>query len=76
MIYLKGYIMYSTLALANERTAGGSTICVSDRITDSYVNLSTGLQAVAIRIFLDKPITTCSIYIPLNSTLSTDKLQN
>jgi endonuclease/exonuclease/phosphatase family metal-dependent hydrolase len=56
---------------------------VSDRgkaflpnISHSYVNLNTDLQAVAVRITLDKTITLCSVYIPPNSSLSLTQLKH
>jgi hypothetical protein len=42
----------------------------------SYVNLSTDLQAVAVRITLNKAITLCSVYIPPNSALGLAQLKN
>jgi hypothetical protein len=47
----------STYVDEDERAAGGSTIIVRDNILHSYVNLNTDLQAVAVRITLDKTIT-------------------
>jgi hypothetical protein len=52
-----------------ERAAGGSTILVRNNVLHSYVNLNTDLQAVAVRITLDKTITLCSVYIQPNSAL-------
>ena len=68
--------MYSTYVDEDERAAGGSTILVRDNILHSYVNLNTDLQAVAVRITLDKTITLCSVYIPPNSSLSLTQLKN
>lgn len=62
--------MYSTDVDEDERAAGGSTILIRDKILHSYVNLNTDLQAVDVRITLDKTITLCSVYIPPNSLLS------
>jgi hypothetical protein len=42
----------------------------------SYVNLNADLQAVAVRITLDKTITLCSVYIPSNSALGLAQLKN
>jgi hypothetical protein len=46
--------VYSTYVDEDERAAGGSTILVRDNMLHSYVNLNTDLQAVAVRITLDK----------------------
>jgi len=75
-INLKNYSLYSNYADEDERAAGGSTILVRDNILHSYVNLNTDLQAVAVRITLDKTITLCSVYIPPNSALSLAQLKN
>jgi len=55
-INLKYDSLYSTYADEDERAAGGSTILVRDNILHSYVNLNTDLQAVAVRITLDKTV--------------------
>jgi endonuclease/exonuclease/phosphatase family metal-dependent hydrolase len=54
----------------------GSTILVRNNVLHSYVNLNTDLQAVAVRITLDKTITLCSVYIPSNSALGLAQLKN
>ena len=73
-INLKNYSVYSTYVDEGERAAGGSTILVRDNVLHSYVNLNTDLQAVAVRITLDKTITLCSVYIPPNSALGLAQL--
>ena len=67
--------MYSTYVDEDERAAGGSTILVRDNILHSYVTLNTDLQAVDVRITLDKTITLCSVYIQPNSALSLAELK-
>ena len=51
-VSLKGYNMYSTFSKVDERAAGGSSIFVKDNVIHSTVKLTTGLQAVAIRLSL------------------------
>ena len=75
-INLKNYSVYSTYVDEDERAAGGSTILVRNNVLHSYVNLNTDLQAVAVRITLDKTITLCSVYIPPNSALGLAQLKN
>ncbi|VDI34884.1 Hypothetical predicted protein [Mytilus galloprovincialis] len=75
-VSLKGYNMYSTFSKVDERAAGGSSIFVKDSVIHSTVQLTTDLQAVAIRLSLDKTITLCSIYIPPNSIIDKAKLKN
>ncbi|VDI28048.1 Hypothetical predicted protein [Mytilus galloprovincialis] len=75
-VSLKGYNMFSTFSKVDERASGGSTIFVKDNVIHSTVQLTTDLQAVAIRLSLDKTITLCSIYIPPNSIIDKAKLKN
>ena len=75
-ISLKGYSMYSTFSEENERASGGSTILVKDRTLHSTVDLDTDLQAVAVRISIDRTITLCSIYIPPSNNLDPAKLKH
>ncbi|VDI19718.1 Hypothetical predicted protein [Mytilus galloprovincialis] len=75
-VTLKGYNIYSTFSKEDERAAGGSTILVNDNVIHSTVQLTTDLQAVAVRLSLDKTITLCSIYIPPNSNIDKAKLKN
>ena len=75
-VSLKGYNMYSTFSKVDERAAGGSSIFVKDNVIHSTVQLTTDLQAVAIRLSLDKTITLCSIYIPPNSIIDKAKPKN
>ena len=67
--------MYSSYVDEDERAAGCSTILVRDNILHSYVTLNTDLQAVGVRITLDKTITLCSVYIQPNSALSLAELK-
>ena len=75
-ISLKNYSIYSTYVDENDRAAGGSTILVKDQVLHSAVDLDTDLQAVAVRISLDKTITLCSVYIPPNSSLNLNQLKH
>jgi endonuclease/exonuclease/phosphatase family metal-dependent hydrolase len=68
--------VYSTYVDEDERAAGGSTILVRNNVLHSYVNLNTDLQAVAVRITLDKTITLCSVFIPSNAALGLAQLKN
>ena len=68
--------MFSIYVDEDERAAGGSTILVRNNVLHSYVTLNTDLQAVAVRITLDKTITLSSVYIPPNSALGLSQLKN
>jgi hypothetical protein len=67
---------FCTYVDEDERAAGGSTILVRNTVLHSHANLNTDLQAVAVRITLDKTITLCSVYIPPNSALGLAQLKN
>ena len=75
-ITLKNYSLYSTYVAEDERAAGGSTIFIRNNIVHSTVDLKTDLQAVAVRISLDKTITLCSVYIPPHCSPSLGQLKN
>ena len=74
-ISLKNYSLYSTY-VPEERAAGGSSIFVKNSIIHSKIDLKTDIQAVAVRISLDKTITLCSVYIPPNSAITLNNLKN
>ena len=75
-ISLKGYNMYNTYGNTSERASGGSTIFVRDNVIHSPITLTTDLQAVAVRMSLDKTITLCSVYIPPNMRVESSQLKN
>ena len=74
-INLKNYSLYSTYVKEDESAAGGSSIFVQNNVIHSKINLQTDLQAVAVRLSLNKTITLCSIYIPPNAILEQNKLK-
>ena len=74
-ISLKGYNMFNTYGNTSERASGGSTIFVRDNVIHSPITLTTDLQAVAVRMSLDKTITLCSVYIPPNMRVESSQLK-
>ena len=75
-INLNNYSLYSTYVSEDERAAGGSSIFVKNNIIHSKINLQTNLQAVAVRISLDKTITLCSVYIPPNHPVTLNDIKH
>jgi hypothetical protein len=67
--------MYNHYAQA-DRAPGGSSIAIHNNYIHSIIDLKTNLQAVAVRLTLDKNITICSIYIPPNYQLQSQELIN
>ena len=60
------YNNYNTYHYINENkkiAAGGTSIFVKRSIPQSEIHLNTNLQAKAVRITLNKPLTICSVYI-------------
>ena len=74
-INIKHYAMYNHYA-QTDRASGGSSIAVHSNYIHSEINLKTNLQAIAIRLSLDKTITLCSVYIPPNHQVQTQELTN
>ena len=70
------YSVYKSPPLICERAKGGTAIIVSKNVQHEVVNISTSLQAVAVRVVLDKSITVCSLYLPPDLCFNTTDLQN
>ena len=48
----------------NDRATGGVALLINKSCLFSEVHLNTPLQAVAVRVLLNKVVTFCSIYLP------------
>ncbi len=53
----------------DNRASGGVAILTSLNYVTTTLNLSTNLQAVAVRVHTDKLITVCSLYLPPSETI-------
>ena len=51
-VSFKGYTLYNKLDMSHERASGGSSVLIRNDIIHSPVQLSTNLQAVAVKITL------------------------
>ena len=61
------YEVFSSVPPPGLHAHGGAAVIVNKALHHSLLGLNTTLQAVAVRIISDKPITICSIYLPPDS---------
>ena len=74
---IKNYTTYNyTPPIANGKVSGGVCILVRNDIPHSEVQIQTPLQAIAVQIATKKKITLCSIYLPPNSDIIDNDLDN
>jgi hypothetical protein len=59
-----------------ERASGGASVVVDSKLPQSKIDIKTPLQAVAVRVTLHKTITVCSIYLPPNSNVTKEQLED
>ena len=59
--HFSGYHQYFS---ENQIASGGNTIYVNRHTPSRQIQLTTSLQAVAVRVNLHRPSTICSVYIP------------
>ena len=60
----------------NRQTSGGTSILIRNNILHSQINITTNLQAVAVRATQHKTINICSIYIPLHDSINGNDFQS
>ena len=74
---IKNYTTYNyTPPIANGKVSGGVCILVRNDIPHSEVQIQTPLQATAVQITTKKKITLCSIYLPPNTDIIEQDLDN
>ena len=64
------YSFYKSPLPVSAHAKGGTAIIVNKNTEHHLVNINTSLQAVAVRVLLDKFITVCSLYLPDSFTMS------
>ena len=69
------YSLYRSAPPAGDRAKGGAAVAVHKRLQHSAIALNTNLQAVAVRVTLEKEITICSIYLPPDFNYSVADVQ-
>lgn len=75
-IYFKDFIMFNFINNDCQKASGGSSILINKTVPHSKIDLTTNLQAIAAKVTLSKTFTICSIYIPPNSPLKQNDLEN
>ena len=75
-ISFSNYTPYYYMHNDYQKTSGGSSTLVKADIPHSTIDLTTNLQAKAVKVTLSKTITICSVYIPQNSNLEQNYLEN
>ena len=76
-IELRKYSSYHIHSEAVDgRACGGVSVMVKKSIPQRRIALNTNLQAVAVRLYLHKTITICSIYIPPHYQLGNRELND
>lgn len=72
----KNYTSFHHIHHDCQKASGGTSIFVQSDTPHSLLDLTTNLQAKALNVSLTKTITICSIYIPPNSQLNQNDLEN
>ena len=62
-VNVKGYENYYSHKATSTRGHGGTGILVNPKLPQGKIDIQSRLQATAVRVTLDKPISICSIYI-------------
>jgi len=73
-IDFRGYSLLNTYSGIGPH--GGSSILIRQGVLHSPVNLTTNLQAVAVRLTLHVAVTLCSLYIPPSQNLQQTDLDS
>ncbi|KAK3878738.1 hypothetical protein Pcinc_016648 [Petrolisthes cinctipes] len=63
------YSVFYSNSFEGQGHHGGSAILVCREIPYTSLELDTPLQAVAVKVFLDRPCTMCSLYLPPSVTV-------
>ena len=75
-IKFRDFSLYYHIYQTGDRASSGSTIMVNSRLPHSQVPLNTGLQAIAVRVTIHRTITVCPVYLPLNSKVDRNQLED
>lgn len=76
IISFNNYSAYHYIHNDGQIASGGTSILVKSDTPHSSVDLTTNLQAKAIKVSLSKSITICSIYVPPQTDLDQNDLEN
>ena len=70
------YDIYDCAAPVGGRAHGGVAVIIKKSLQHSSINLNTSLQAVAVKVILDKAVTVCSLYLPPKVPFNVTDIQN
>ena len=70
------FCFYQCCPPIGDRAKGGAAIIISKKLQHHAVQINTTLQAVAVCVILEKPITICSLYLPPDLNFNVNNLQN
>ena len=70
------YNIFDCAAPAGGRAHGGAAVIIKKSLQHSLINLNTSLQAVALRVILEREVTVCSLYLPPKVTFNITDIQN
>ena len=73
---IRGYQAHHLIHTDGQIACGGVSVLVGNTIPHRKVQLTTRLQAIAVRSTLHRPITICSVYISPNRSLELAELHN
>ncbi len=68
-LYHKKYSIFHQEVVSHDIAAGGIALLVSKAVFTESVHLSTKLQVVAVKLYLQTVITVASIYLPPNDIM-------
>ena len=71
---VKDYTAHHLIHSDGQIACGGVSVLTRRGIPHRRLDLQTGLQAIAVRCTLHRPITVCSVYIPPDRVLASREL--
>ena len=73
---IRGYTLYNLIHQAGDKASGGSSIILDNSIPQSQIQLSTNLQAVAVKAILHKTTHVCSLYLAPSDRINIADLEH
>ena len=75
-INIRHYNIFNTEGHHNRTEHEGAALLIHEEIPMRLVNSTTDLQAIAMEVYIDRPMTVCSIYNSENHSLTEELLNN
>lgn len=73
---IRGYSLYRQDKVADGRAAGGAAIGISEQYHSTLLHVHMTFQTVAVRVFLNQPVTICCVYLPRSEAFTAADLEN